>query len=811
MVFEALLQYLTGSTGAGAAKAKAAKLEKYDMKKSQLATRVHHQQEKKTKRAVKAAAAADCSSSSPSVHSSPSPSLSPSLSMAASSMSAGDRTSLEIRQTMASAQLHFPTRYRRTILRRQVDAEKRFLASVFASSSLGGLTRTYFHKLLNKLCRFPRFMSDELFGDVIALGREMGAVREVAPECASTRHSKKPLVLERPFMAWWAHHLEQYSEELRFFNALKRDPSREFLTASDFRPFLARMVHETCPSLDFLRDTPVFQERYLDTVIALVLYYNDRRRDGRISFEQFRRSGLVDIFKRIEAEPDINHFERYFSYKHFYVIYRKFWELDTDHDMILSIGDLAHYNQKSLSTRVLKQIFHLLPHLGPTIVTPQDLERDRAVVAAAAASLAACDGFTSSPSPLSPSPSVSPRRPATPRGSPDAPRRLRLSLSPIVSPPRAAAGSTTADPLNFSLQRSAAPIGVDVMERRRLARNRPVQEKRMNFMQFVWFIVSEEDKTSEHSWRYWFSVADRDSDGVISAYDIEYFYEEQMQRQRNTTADLDIVPFGDVMQQSTDMHGGKIAITYLDVKASGQAPLFFNMLFNLHKFLADEHSNPFDSSAYRVSPDGPSQWQQFALREYKIAALEEALNQSSNEEELSTSSSPCESPVFDFSDDEDEEAEAEDDERAYDDDDQQRYSGSTSSYEDDESTCSSTDDDGDEGDYSYGSSSTPSSGSDDIDSDGSYSSTLSGSPRSDHFDADRNDDERQYLDENELISSSSALSTSISAHHLVNSAASSSSSSSLSSSSSSRRKLTAASPSSLSLPSSPSSSMYAKF
>ena len=33
----------------------------------------------------------------------------------------------------------------------------------------------------------------------------------------------------------------------------------------------------------------------------------------------------------------------FFSYEHFYVIYCKFWELDTDHDMVISKEDISAY------------------------------------------------------------------------------------------------------------------------------------------------------------------------------------------------------------------------------------------------------------------------------------------------------------------------------------------------------------------------------------------------------------------------------------------------------------------------------------
>ncbi len=48
---------------------------------------------------------------------------------------------------------------------------------------------------------------------------------------------------------------------------------------------------------------------------------------------------------------------KYFSYEHFYVIYCKFWELDSDHDFLIDRNDLAHYSQCALSFQIVDQIF----------------------------------------------------------------------------------------------------------------------------------------------------------------------------------------------------------------------------------------------------------------------------------------------------------------------------------------------------------------------------------------------------------------------------------------------------------------------
>lgn len=51
----------------------------------------------------------------------------------------------------------------------------------------------------------------------------------------------------------------------------------------------------------------------------------------------------------LEEEADINQLTEYFSYEHFYVIYCKFWELDTDHDLYIDRKDLARHNDHGMT------------------------------------------------------------------------------------------------------------------------------------------------------------------------------------------------------------------------------------------------------------------------------------------------------------------------------------------------------------------------------------------------------------------------------------------------------------------------------
>jgi serine/threonine-protein phosphatase 2A regulatory subunit B'' len=47
----------------------------------------------------------------------------------------------------------------------------------------------------------------------------------------------------------------------------------------------------------------------------------------------------------------------------------------------------------------------------------------------------------------------------------------------------------------------------------------------MGFGDFVWFILSEEDKTTTTSIEYWFRIIDLDNNGIITGYELEHFFE----------------------------------------------------------------------------------------------------------------------------------------------------------------------------------------------------------------------------------------------------------------------------------------------
>ncbi|GBP18567.1 hypothetical protein EVAR_13028_1 [Eumeta japonica] len=149
----------------------------------------------------------------------------------------------------------------------------------------------------------------------------------------------------------------------------------------------------------------------------------------------------------------------------------------------------------------------------------------------------------------------------------------------------------------------------------------PDGEPRMSYTEFVWFLLAEEDKTHPTAIEYWFRCMDLDGDGYLSMFELEYFYEEQMQRME--AIGIETLPFIDCLCQMLDMVRpaveGKIALS--DLKKCKLTPIFFDTFFNLEKYLDHEQRDPF--ATQRDSDSEMSEWDRFAAEEYELLVAEE--------------------------------------------------------------------------------------------------------------------------------------------------------------------------------------------
>ncbi|XP_015991723.2 serine/threonine-protein phosphatase 2A regulatory subunit B'' subunit beta isoform X3 [Rousettus aegyptiacus] len=320
------------------------------------------------------------------------------------------------------------------------------------------------------------------------------------------------------FVAMWRKVLQNCHDAAARFVHLLMSPGCNYLVQEDFVPFLQDVV-DTHPGLAFLKEAADFHSRYITTVIQRIFYTVNRSWSGRITCAELRRSTFLQNVALLEEEADINQLTEFFSYEHFYVIYCKFWELDTDHDLLIDAQDLARHNDHAISSKMIDRVF---------------------------------------------------------------------------------SGAVT--------------------------RGRKVQkEGKISYADFVWFLISEEDKKTPTSIEYWFRCMDLDGDGVLSMFELEYFYEEQCRRLDSMA--IEALPFEDCLCQMLDLvkpqNEGKI--TLHDLKSCKLANVFFDTFFNIEKYL--DHEQREQASLLRESEsEGPelSDWEKYAAEEYDILVAEEA-------------------------------------------------------------------------------------------------------------------------------------------------------------------------------------------
>ncbi|XP_060130600.1 serine/threonine-protein phosphatase 2A regulatory subunit B'' subunit alpha isoform X1 [Zootoca vivipara] len=358
---------------------------------------------------------------------------------------------------------------------------------------------------------------------------EMGKIAKIcccplywkAPMFNASGGERTGFVSVHSFVAMWRKILHNCHDDASKFICLLAKPSSNYLEQEDFIPLLQDVV-ETHPGLTFLKDAPEFHSRYITTVIQRIFYTVNRSWSGKISLTELRKSNFLQTLALLEEEEDINQITDYFSYEHFYVIYCKFWELDTDHDLYINQKDLARYNDQALSNRIIERIFS-----------------------------------------------------------------------------------------------GAVLRGMQVHK-----------ENHMSYADFVWLLISEEDKRSPTSIEYWFRCMDLDGDGMLSMYELEYFYEEQCERMESMG--IEPLPFHDLLCQMLDLVKPECEgrVTLRDLKRCRMAHVFYNTFFNLEKYLDNEQRDPF-AVQKDVENDGPepSDWDRYAAEEYEILVAEESGNE----------------------------------------------------------------------------------------------------------------------------------------------------------------------------------------
>jgi Ca2+-binding EF-hand superfamily protein len=325
------------------------------------------------------------------------------------------------------------------------------------------------------------------------------------------------VIKREDFLRFWKTTLSKFNDPVEMVYNILKDPNQkgDFISQNDFRS-VVRALLDTHPGLEFLKHTLEFQDRYLETVIYRIFYTVNKEWNGRMTLRELKKSDLLSAFKQCEVEEDINKVLRFFSYEHFYVIYCKFWELDTDHDFLIDRDDLLRYGNHALTYKIIDRV-----------------------------------------------------------------------LSECVKP--------------FT---SGVP-------------------GKMGYEDFVWFVLSEENKSLDLALKYWFKCVDIDNDGFLSSSDLAYFYEEQLQRMECLAQEP--VYFEDIVCQLTDMIKPEIEgfVTLQDlINSLPMSGNTFNVLFNLNKFILFETRDPFTIRQEREEKH-LTEWDRFARVEYMRLSQED--------------------------------------------------------------------------------------------------------------------------------------------------------------------------------------------
>ncbi|CUG86492.1 calcium-binding protein, putative [Bodo saltans] len=147
---------------------------------------------------------------------------------------------------------------------------------------------------------------------------------------------------------------------------------------------------------------------------------------------------------------------------------------------------------------------------------------------------------------------------------------------------------------------------------------------KMNYEDFVWFCLCEEDKTTPKAIRFWFRVLDLDGDGVLCGYEMEQFYGHTKKQLLQMTTEG--ISFADVLCQVSDMlpFSVKRGIRLGDLLAVPQAAhVTFNMIMNVIRFLQFEQRDPFVAHHERLLGGFErNDWDRFARQEYDRMAQE---------------------------------------------------------------------------------------------------------------------------------------------------------------------------------------------
>ncbi|KAI8926507.1 hypothetical protein BC831DRAFT_456017 [Entophlyctis helioformis] len=156
---------------------------------------------------------------------------------------------------------------------------------------------------------------------------------------------------------WAACRWESLDVHARCFHLIKA-LGRHHILSQDFELPVEDAIRAH-PAFEFLISASAsFIERYVETVSARLFYIKTNSSSPHMTLREFVRIDFPSLLDQLDScttsleakVPSV------FSYKDFYVIYCKFWELDRDHDLMLTKADLERFENFTLSQPIIDRI-----------------------------------------------------------------------------------------------------------------------------------------------------------------------------------------------------------------------------------------------------------------------------------------------------------------------------------------------------------------------------------------------------------------------------------------------------------------------
>lgn len=111
------------------------------------------------------------------------------------------------------------------------------------------------------------------------------------------------------------------------------------------------------------------------------------------------------------------------------------------------------------------------------------------------------------------------------------------------------------------------------------------------YPEFIWFCLSEEDKSQQAAIEYWFRILDTDQDGLLSLYELEMFWEGQLQQlEAHGQAKCEFCHVINVCFDILKVPTPTVSLQYLKQRPA-TAARFFDYFINWHKMVERENSN----------------------------------------------------------------------------------------------------------------------------------------------------------------------------------------------------------------------------